>query len=193
MQRPIVKPKKDKPCKIDEFMAEMTQEQIAGLMLIANRPNPKFVDIQVYFQELGYKLTINAVSTWYSRFKEAGQKALIINQELVAYRGLDSYGILEKIIADTIRDIDLAVSRVELDREKIESEKFLQALPNLRKTAVGAIEAFNRLGKIQEKEEIELAGMLRMATGLKEMFKNSPFAEALNEGIKAVLAEAKQD
>jgi hypothetical protein len=192
--KPILKPRKSPPTKIDRFREMLTPDQDAGLLAIANRPNPRLSDIQRYLLDLSpeFKVSIDGVSNWYERYKTAGARALALNEKLADYRGFDPIGTIQKLIVDTVEDLDMATMRVKAGQDSIPDEKFLQVLPHLRNSAVKAIDTFIRIGNLQEKEEFEKAGMMRMADGLREIFKGSSFEEALEKAIETILIEAKE-
>lgn len=181
--------KKERPCLIDEIRQELTPEEDRGLLSIANKPNPYLTDIQSYLREIGYKASVNAVSTWYARHRVAGEKAKTLNSKLEEYRGVDALGTLEKLLTDTITEIDIASAKA-INGDASDSD-YLKALPHLRRSAISCIEAFYRLGQLKEKQELELAGAMRMAEELKIIFKETAFVNSLEEAIKSVMITIK--
>lgn len=178
---------KVRQCKLDYIREILSPEQDAELMAIANQPNPQLKKIQELLLSWGYEASLNAISTWYKRHLRSGVKAYELNQKLQDYSGINVPSVLEKLLVDAISEIDNITEKVSVSTT-IDDKEYLRALPGLRRTAIQAIETYGRVNQLQEKQEIEFSGALKLANALRETFKNTEFELPLETALEGAMA-----
>ena len=167
-------------------LADEDKQYITSLLKI---PNISVPDIHRYLISRGFTGSLSSTYNWYNQVKVIGEKAQTINTLLENYQGIDSNGILYKIIGILSNKVDEILLKIENPEVDADIETYIKILPQLLKELRTTAETVNNNKYIADRKALEMAGAASLAIELERAFKHEPFFPALKEGIIACVMQ----
>lgn len=179
--------RKPRPTAVDEFITEsFTEDELSELHRIASLPNTRARDIHEYLGEFGFNGSLSSVYSWWHRVRATGQKAEVFNKLLEDYQGADHTRILYKAVVVLNNQLDDCVTRLETS-PPAHPKDYLRLIPELSRNLLAISQFIEQNTSIKDRRDLELGGAARALQELRLIFADSPFEEALEEGIKSVM------
>ena len=179
--------RKPRPTAVDEFITEsFTQDETDELNRIAALSNTRARDIHDYLSEYGFTGSLSSVYSWWNRVRKTGQKAETFNKLLEDYQGADTTRILNKVVVVLHNQLDDCLSRLETS-QPAHPKDYLRLIPELGRNILAISQFVEQSNGIKDRRDLELGGAARALQELRLIFADSPFEEALEEGIKSVM------
>jgi hypothetical protein len=183
--------RKPKQTAAGEFVHTIGANNKAQLDRFLAIPNVSGREVHAFLADIGFTGSCNSVYTWMEQQRVAGEKAVALNLMLKEFQGVDHCKILEKLLVVLSMQLDEAVSAIAT--QKIDGEHYVKALPALCREINNTVVSYNELRYIKDRKGLELSGATRLGRGLMTLFKNEAFAEALEEGINAIILEMEEN
>lgn len=185
--------RKPRPGLVDEFRATLEEELDNELVRLANLPNISVTEIYNWLVTNGYKGSLNSTYTWYTNYKRAGEKAQVFNALLKEYEGVEAEKVLQRLLVTLSEQLDTAINSITTAEKPVSPTEYLRLLPQLGRELRSVVTAINTLQFLKERRELEMAGALRMANELKNIFKDTPFEIPLSEGVRSIMLEMEEE
>jgi hypothetical protein len=166
--------------KVDEIMSRMTPERRSEFLEFCQF-NPSSVAIAQYLNEQGYEVSQDAAWRWQTARRRKGEKAVIIGDLASQFEGSDPVAILNTIAG-------MATYILSLQYDVLREPKDLSVLASLMREARSAAAQASEIRYIKDRRELESASAFGAMQELIALFENEPWADALREGAKAVMA-----
>ena len=180
---------KNPQSKVDKHLSKLTEEDLAEWNQLC-RFNPNYSELQKFLEEKGGKgINIQNLSNWWISNKPRGKEAIIINSLSEKYRGTDPTGLLEMsagICASLIEELQsLLADELAMTSPSSKLTNLVELIKELRQSS----SELHNVKSTKHTNQLIMAGALEMADLLTKIFKETPFAEALDSGIKAALEQ----
>jgi len=179
--------RKQRPTLVDEFRQGLSEELDSELLRIAELPNVAVPEIYNWLIVNHFKGSLSATYTWFNNHKKTGAIAEKFNLLLKDYDGVATERVLQKLLVILTEQIDVAITNIGNAEEPISATEYLRALPNLGREIRSVIQACNSLQAVRDRRSLEVAGAYRLSQELLVTFKDSPFADALDEAVRSAM------
>lgn len=184
---PCAMSRKQRPTAVDEFVTEnFTEDELEELNRISGLPNTRARDIHEYLGEFGFTGSLSSVYSWWNRVRATGAKAERFNQLLEDYQGADHTRVLNKVVVVLHNQLDDCLTRLETSAPA-HPKDYLRLIPELGRNILAISQFIEQNSNIKDRRDLELGGAARALQELRLIFADSPFEEALEEGIKSVM------
>lgn len=186
--------------KVDLFRRDnLSPEEDQELIDLVNSPAVTTLVVQSWLESKGAEsISAHAVNRWVKKTKKEGERAKLYNSLLSNYDGADIQRALYPLIVELAGQMENAISVIEgcdiLSPESpIHAAEWLRILPALSREVRGCVTELHKMQHIQDIQEIEMSGAMRIAKELRAIFADTAFEEALNEGIRSAMMRIESE
>lgn len=170
---------------VDKILCDMKDEDQKQFFKMCQF-NANYSELQKFLEEKSqYEIDINTIARWFKYYKPIGQEALIINNILNEWEGLNPNSLIHLSAGITAKTILKIEELLELENTSENSK-----LTNLVELLKEIRQISTELGRIsQEKDTTEIykSGIIALAEELKIIFKGTPVQTAIETGISSAL------
>lgn len=174
--------------KVDRALEKLSEADLLEWNRLV-KFNANYPDLRDWLAVRGHSVNNQNLSHWWVTNRPRGEKAVALNAIAEKYEGVEAQSVMAMSIGITADLVQILHEQL-INREEITSvrptEK-LQYVTNLLKELHTASGNLHKIKTLDEKENLIKSGAFTMAEELRKLFKDSPFAEALEEGIESVL------
>ena len=179
--------------KVDRALSKLSEEDIQEWNHLV-RFNSSYPQLRSWLEVRGHSVNEMNISHWWTSNRPVGDKAIAVNAIAEKYEGLESQAVMAMSIGITADLVGILHKQLASDEQinSVNPTEKLQGITNLLKELHTASNNFNKTKNLQEKENLIKSGAFAMAEKLRKIFKDSPFYDALEEGIEAVMIELNE-
>lgn len=179
--------------KVDKALAKLNEADLLEWNRLV-KFNANYPDLRAWLLARGHIVNDMNLSNWWISNRPRGEHAKTLNAIAERYEGVEAVGVMAMSIGITA-DLVQVIHEQLINSEQISlvkpTEK-LQFVTNLLKELHTASGNLHKIKTVDEKENLIKSGAFTMAEELRKLFKDSPFAEALEEGIESVLIQLNE-
>lgn len=179
--------------KVDKALAKLSETDLLEWNRLV-KFNANYPDLRAWLLARGHIVNDMNLSNWWISNRPRGEHAKTLNAIAERYEGVEAQSVMAMSIGITA-DLVQVIHEQLINSEQISlvkpTEK-LQFVTNLLKELHTASGSLHKIKTVDEKENLIKSGAFTMAEELRKLFKDSPFAEALEEGIESVLIQLNE-
>jgi hypothetical protein len=147
--------------------------------------NANYSQLARWLKEKGHDVSGQNLSVWYISNRPRGEDAIIVNQLTAKYDGVKPEQALQLSIGITTQLITAIYNELETGKLQVTDFQRLTAIASLIRELNLSSRNMQKLEFDKDTENLVKLGSLEMAEVLREIFKESAFIDALEEGIES--------
>lgn len=191
-------------------LAKLPTDKVEELKAFA-RTSRNTAEIRNHFRDLGYDFTQAQVQTWFLETFPVGEEAAQLNKSASRYQGVETFDALQfglGLVVKQLAVIESELGQYNTIKAKAESgepltmteehymkggwQGFMMLLTPMLKELRAIAQGVNEYRYIRDRQELEIAGAQTAMQELLLIFADSPFEDALKEGIRGVMKKMEQ-
>lgn len=189
----MTRSRKNPQSKVDKALSKLSEKDLREWRELV-KFNSSYPELRDWLNARGNSINNQNLSQWWISNRPRGEKAVTMNAIAEKYEGIEAQTIMAMSVgltADLVQILhEHLISGEEINR--VCSTVKLQQITNLIKELHTSSGNYTKLKNQSEKENLIKSGAIAMAEELRKVFINSPFADALSEGIESVLIQLEE-
>ncbi len=177
---------KNPQSKVDKALAKLSDEQMQKFNNLC-KFNANYTTLSHFLEECGHKVSVGNLSTWWINNRPRGKEAIAINSLSEIYAGTEPHNLLEMSAGISAKLVAKLHDLLILEIEKTSASSKLSNIVELLKELRQASTEMQTLKAAGDTKQLTQAGAFQLAENLRKIFKNTPFEQALEAGLKAAI------
>lgn len=148
--------------------------------------NANYSDLQKFLEDkTKYEIDINTIARWYKYNRPIGKEAIILNQLITDWEGINPNTLIHLSAGITAKTILKIQELLELEHAS-ESSKLTNLVELLKEIRQISTE-LNRINYEKNVNDVYKSGIIALAEELKIIFKNTPIQTPIETGISSAI------
>lgn len=130
----------------------------------------------------GNPISVSQLRHWCTQLTK-GRSAMLLEESLEAYKGIDSKLALEKVVVESINETNLIVEKVFSLNADIKDSEYLKILPAMRKATIAGAKALQEIESAEAIHAAKITGAILLGKRLDQMFQGTAMEQAVRDTI----------